>query len=115
MDIEQLQQICLQQPGATEAVKWGSNLVFAVGTKMFCIADLDGEFAFSLKVPSDQFEDWCARPGAIPAPYLAKAGWIKLVQPANFSLKEISNLVAQSYRLVLAKVPKKQRAELGLL
>lgn len=105
----------MRQPGATESVKWESNLVFTVGTKMFCIADLDGEFAFSLKVPSDQFEDWCARPGAIPAPYLAKASWIKLVQPAAFSLKEITGLVAQSYQLVWAKLPKKVKADLERL
>src|SRR5215467_6716265 len=41
MDMEALRCYCLSLPCATEDVKWGDNLLFRVGEKMFAIASLD--------------------------------------------------------------------------
>ena len=35
MNIEQLRKFCLSFPGATEDIKWGNDLCFCVGKKMF--------------------------------------------------------------------------------
>lgn len=113
MDIETLQAICLKMPKATEEVKWEHNLVFAVGGKMFCITHFDGPAVFSVKVPAESFDEWTATPGIIPAPYLARAKWIQVQQPEKFSLSEIEDLVRESYRLVVAGMPKKLKSELG--
>jgi predicted DNA-binding protein (MmcQ/YjbR family) len=37
MNIEQLRKFCLSFPGATEDIKWGADLCFCVGEKMFCV------------------------------------------------------------------------------
>ena len=41
MNIEHLREYCLSFPGATEDVKWGSDLCFSVGAKMFCVTGAD--------------------------------------------------------------------------
>ena len=114
MDIELLRNICLQHPAVTDEEKWGADLVFSVGGKMFCVADPEGATAFSVKVPPDAFEEYCARPGIIPAPYLARAGWVKFLDPHMLTKGELQGLIGESYRLVAAKLTKKQKAELGL-
>jgi predicted DNA-binding protein (MmcQ/YjbR family) len=114
MDIEDLRRICLQLPKTEEEIKWGNDLVFMVGKKMFCISNMEHPLQFSLKVAAENFEEWCARPGVQPAPYLARANWILLQQPQNFSLVEIKQLIEESHRLVVAKLTKKQKLELGL-
>ena len=40
MNIEQLRKYCLSFPHATEDVKWGNDLCFCVGGKMFCVTGL---------------------------------------------------------------------------
>ena len=43
MNIEQLRKYCLAFPGATEDVKWGSDLCFSVGAKMFAVTGVDSQ------------------------------------------------------------------------
>ena len=38
MTLETLRTLCLSFPGATEQIQWGSDLVFKVGGKMFCVS-----------------------------------------------------------------------------
>ena len=37
MNIEQLRKYCLSFPGATEDIKWGADLCFCVGAKMYWV------------------------------------------------------------------------------
>lgn len=114
MDIEILRALCLKMPKATETIKWEHNLVFAVGGKMFCITHFEGPSVFSVKVPAESYDEWTATPGIIPAPYLARAKWIQVQQPEKFSLTELEALVRESYKLVVASMPKKMKNELGI-
>jgi len=41
MDLEEIRALCLSFPGATEDVKWGNDLTFSVGKKMFAVTGLD--------------------------------------------------------------------------
>lgn len=41
MIIEDIQTICKSLPGVTEDIKWGHDLVFSIGGKMFCVVGLD--------------------------------------------------------------------------
>jgi len=41
MTIESLRKYCLSFPGATEDIKWGADLCFCVGAKMFCVTGVD--------------------------------------------------------------------------
>ena len=69
---------CRTLPGVTEDVKWGDNLVFSVGSKMFCIFSMEGRTLarFSVRVDDHRFLEYTDRPQFIPAPYLAWAHWV---------------------------------------
>lgn len=114
MDIETLRSFCLQLPACTEDVKWENNLVFSVGGKMFCSADLEPPFACSFKVKEEEFEEMGNRPGCMPAPYLARAKWITATHDAHWHKNEWEYYLRQSYELVKARLPKKIKSELGL-
>ena len=113
MDIEWLRLHCLSLPHATERVQWGDNLVFKVADKIFAILALEpgGQF-LSFKSTPDEAAELVERPGVIPAPYLAKAHWVALETEDALSAAEIKRLVARSYELVVAKLPKAKQAAL---
>jgi predicted DNA-binding protein (MmcQ/YjbR family) len=114
MDIEVIQKFCLSLPSATEDIKWDHNLVFSVGGKMFCIASLEPPFQYSFKVEDNQFEELILKDGFMPAPYMAKAKWVLVTNPAKLNNKEWTKAIRKSYELVRAKLSKKVRIELGI-
>jgi predicted DNA-binding protein (MmcQ/YjbR family) len=116
MNIEDLRSICLSYPAVTESVKWGNDLVFSVGGKMFCVAALDAVPASaSFKVKDEEFEEMCSREGFKPAPYVAKYKWVWMDDISRMNKKEWKHYSQQSYDLVKAKLPAKIKREAGLL
>jgi predicted DNA-binding protein (MmcQ/YjbR family) len=107
-------RICRALPGATEDVKWGADLVFSVGGKMFAASGMGAaEFEpFSFKCSPEAFAELTEREGVIPAPYLARAQWVQVQEPLALSVEEAERYIGESYRLVLAKLPKRVQAEL---
>lgn len=105
---------CRTLPGATEDVKWGEDLVFSVGGKMFCIFSIEGGrlARLSVKVDDHRFLEYTDRPQFIPAPYLARAHWVSVVERKGLGLAELKALIARSHALVLAKLPRKARESL---
>jgi predicted DNA-binding protein (MmcQ/YjbR family) len=114
MDIEILRSICLFFPAVTEDVKWENNLCFCIGGKIFCIANLEPPFTFSFKVTDEEFEQLSGSQGFQPAPYLARAKWVLVSDTSKLSKKDLKNYLQQSYEMIKAKIPKKQRKDLGL-
>ncbi len=108
--MKSLHALCRSLPGVTEDVKWGADLVFSVGGKMFAVFPM-GEYedqGFSFKVEEPAFDALTRRKGIIPAPYLARASWIKVL-PKALPKKEIEALLRESWRLVALRLPRKQR------
>lgn len=114
MDIEMLRKICSSLPAATEDVKWGNDLVFSVGDKMFCAASLVPPFNCSFKVNDEEFDELSNRSGFMPAPYMARAKWVLVTDAAKLSKKEWETFIKQSYELVRAKLTKKLRRDLNI-
>ncbi len=88
MDIEQVRAHSLSFPHVTEVVLWGNDLVFKIGGKMFAVIGLDSA------------SDHC----------------LSLVALERFNVlsdKELKELLRGAYDLVLAKLPKKAKAQLG--
>ena len=113
MDIEAAKQLCRSFPGCVEEVKWGDNLVFSVGTKMFAVTQVDASAdAISFKVDDDRFLELTDRPGIIPAPYLARAKWVQVQPAAQLSDAQAAALLRRSHALVLAKLPRRQQREI---
>ena len=54
------------------------------------------------------------RDGFMPAPYMARARWVKVNTPGKLLRKEWQDLVRDSYEMIKAKLTKKARMELGL-
>jgi predicted DNA-binding protein (MmcQ/YjbR family) len=107
---------CACLPGAAADVKWGTNLTYCVGGKMFAVfLTKDGKTpasAPSFKVDDDLFLAFTGRPGVVPAPYLARHKWVMLQTASRMSDGELAQCLARSYELVRAKLPKKLQKEL---
>jgi predicted DNA-binding protein (MmcQ/YjbR family) len=114
MNIEMLREICSSLTAVTEDVKWGNDLAFSVGDKMFCVASLEPPFSCSFKVPDDEFDELSNQNGFTPAPYMARAKWVLVTDPSNLSKKECERYVKQSYELVKIKLTKQLRERLGI-
>jgi len=116
MSTEDIQEICRGFNHVTEDVKWGNDLVFSIGGKMFCVVGLDqNPVTASFKVLDEEFEEMCSRPGFKPAPYVAKYKWVWIDDIRKMKTSEWKKYLQQSYSLVAAKLSAKLRRELGLI
>lgn len=113
MDFEAAKEVCRSFPGCTEDIKWGADLVFSVGDKMFAVTGNESPASgMSFKVDDDRFLELTDRPGIIPAPYLARAKWVYVQGDAGLSDKEAAALLRRSYELVFARLTKKLQREI---
>ncbi len=109
MNIEAIRKFCLSLPGVTEDLKWGNDICFLIGGKMFLVTCADPGCGASFKSDADEFEDLIERPGFIPAPYLARAKWVKAESLSDLRSDEGKRLIRRSYELVLAGLPARIR------
>lgn len=116
MNIPAVQKVCAALPHATGDVKWGVDRVYSIDGRMFCLAWVDsaGRSAVSFKVDDDLFLPYTGREGFIPAPYLARAKWVQVVELKKVGDTELKALIRRSYALVARKLTRKRRTELGL-
>ena len=102
--------MCRSLPGVTEDVKWGSDLCFLVGGKMFVVVNLEPPHQVAFKCTPEQFAELVERPGVIPAPYMARNMWVQEQQLGEtLERAELDALVRASYGLVVDKLPKARR------
>jgi predicted DNA-binding protein (MmcQ/YjbR family) len=110
MTIETVRQICRALPAVTEDVKWGHDLCFCVGAKMFAAMDLDPPHAIAFKCTPESFGELVERPGIRPAPYMARNMWVQEEQLGEaLDRSELEQLLRTSYELVVARMPKSRR------
>src|SRR5215470_13315560 len=110
MDIEALRRYCLSFAHATHNVQWGSDLCFKVDGKLFLVTGLEpGPVQLSFKCTPNMFTELCERPGIRPAPYLARAHWVGVEKLGTLRDSELRQLIAESYRLVWDRLPKRRR------
>lgn len=119
MTLERFRIVCLSQPGATEQIQWGADLVFKVGGKMFAAACTDFTAypdapVCSFKCDDGAFAELVECEGVVPAPYLARAKWVALEHWDALADRDIAAAVERSYLLVRARLPKKVQATLGV-
>jgi predicted DNA-binding protein (MmcQ/YjbR family) len=108
MNIEQLRKFCLSLPGATEDIKWGSDLCFSVGGKMFCVTGADSiAGGLSIKCTPEKFEELIEREGINPAAYVGRYKWIHISELDAVTPRELKDLIETSYELVFDKLPPK--------
>ena len=114
MTVESVRRICRALAGTTEDIKWGSDLVFSVGGKMFAVVCLDPPHTLAFKCTPEEFGELVEREGVIPAPYLARAMWVQERRVGDaLERREIERLLRTSYELVCSKLPKGRRPVLS--
>ena len=114
MDFEAAKAVCRSFPGCTEDVKWGADLVFSVGGRMFAVTgNAAPAQAMSFKAEDERFLELTDRPGIVPAPYLARAKWVQVDASADLPDEEAAQLLRRAYELVFAKLTKKLQRELA--
>jgi predicted DNA-binding protein (MmcQ/YjbR family) len=67
----------------------------------------------SFKCTPEKFAELIEKNGIVPAPYVARYHWVALERFNALSEKELKTLLRTAYDLVLAKLPKKLKAQLA--
>jgi predicted DNA-binding protein (MmcQ/YjbR family) len=108
--LETIREICRTFPGVSEDVKWGNDLCFTVGGKMFAAMDLNPPHGIGFKCTPEDFGELTERPGVRPAPYLARAMWVQEeVLGSTLDRRDFERLLRSAYDLVVAKLPRSKR------
>jgi predicted DNA-binding protein (MmcQ/YjbR family) len=102
---------------AVELVRqWGEASVGKVGGKIFAVLSGAGSEAagLSFKCSDMAFHLLPQIEGIGPAPYLARAKWVRATPRAALSADEIAAYLVEAHRLVASRLPRRLQAELGL-
>ena len=111
MSLEAVREFCRSLPDVGEDVKWGNDLVFTIGGKMFCVICLEPPHQVAFKCTPESFAALVEQPGLIPAPYMARAMWVQEPElGAALGRRDREALVKTAYELVRAKLPKRWAA-----
>lgn len=116
MRLETLLKYCATFPHATQEVKWGNNLTCCVHTKMFAVFVLDEKnrpIRLGFKADPDRFLELTDREGFVPAPYLARAKWVAVVEDKALSDAEAKALLRTAHELIVRKLPKYLQKEIA--
>ena len=114
---DDLNAYCASLPHATHVVQWGNSDVYKVGGKLFAVIGMgDTGHAVTFKATDMGFEILSDTPGLRPAPYMASRGlkWIQHYGEPGLSDDSLRAHIKASYDMVVAKLTRKKRAELGL-
>ena len=117
MTPEAFQARCLALPGATVVVQWGGSQVYKVGGRVFAIMGGDmgqAPTAYAFKASDMAYELLIEQGLAAPAPYLARAKWVRLTGPDALPDEELAAYLAQAHGLVARRLTRAARRGLGL-
>lgn len=113
MDRRGVGKVCLALPGATLDHPWGDDHdAYKLGGRMFALVGAMGGVSF--KVTDIAFEALTGSGRARPAPYLARARWIHLDDPADWPDDELASYLRTAHEIIAGKLPNKDRKKIGL-
>ncbi len=125
MTLDEYNAFCGSLTAATYVVQWGGSHVWKIGGRIFAISELGSGagqaaraegagIALAFKCADMSYRMLTELPGIIPAPYLARAKWVRVEADAEFSDEDRKTYIAEAHRIISAKLTKKLRGELGL-
>lgn len=117
MTRDEFNAFCASLPQSTHVIQWGNSDVWKVGGKLYALSGWhENDAAFTFKVSDMAFQILPDMDGLRPAPYLASRGlkWVQHYAEPGLSDAELRNHITYSYDMVVAKLTKRKRAELGL-
>ena len=121
MTLDEYNTFCASLPSTTHVVQWGASHVWKVGGKVFAIASEwvggPGNPYCTFKTSEMSFDVLREQAGCRPAPYLASRGmkWIQRTGDETVDDEALYEYLRESHRLVALGLPRKVRAELGLV
>jgi predicted DNA-binding protein (MmcQ/YjbR family) len=116
VDKDELKMRCLGLPGASEEFPFGDEVsVFKVGGKMFALSVLDAEpLQVSVKCdPELAVQLRSAYPAIAPGYHLNKRHWNTITLDGSLPDEMVTDLLGDSYDLVVASLPKARRPLCG--
>ena len=116
MDLPDAIEHFLSKPGAEETTPFGPDvLVYKVAGKMFALAVPD-DFPSRINLKCDPERALLLRdqyPAIQPGYHMNKRHWNTVVLDGSLPSSLVKELIDHSYELVVAALPKAQRAKLG--
>ena len=102
MNIEILREYCVGKENVAEGFPFGDDtLVFKVNSKIFALANLDGEMRINLKCdPEYAIELRERHPCVIPGYHMNKKLWNTIIIDGSVPDKTIKEWIDHSYNLV---------------
>lgn len=110
MNIEQLQEYCLQKPGVEETLPFGPDtLVYKVNGKMFLLTGLERHpLQFNVKCDPDRAielrEEYPEH--VLPGYHMNKKHWNTIIADGTIPQEQIREFIDHSYELVRGKKKK---------
>lgn len=117
MTREEFDAFCGGLKATTNVIQWGNASVWKVGGKIFAICSVWGagdHRKISFKCSDLSFRLLREQENIAPAPYLGRFKWIQLETADAMSDDDVRLYIDQAYRIVVKKLTKARRAELGL-
>lgn len=119
MNLEDFRDLCLAIPHVRENAPWSKPvyedlLTYTIGDKWFCLLDLK-EKRCNLKCRPELILDLQDRyTGIVPAWHMNKRHWITVYLDSDVPVAKIVELVHDACSMVVNKLTKTRRRELGL-
>lgn len=118
MTLDDYNGFCASLPRTTHVVQWGGAHVWKVGGKVFAIGGWNdgGHLFVTFKCSDIAYDVLKEQPGLRPAPYLASRGmkWIQRQTSQSMDDEALKDYLGESHRLVVLKLTRQLRKELGL-
>jgi len=114
---EEFDAFCSTLKATTHVQQWGNASVWKIGGKIFAICSKWGagdHSRISFKCSELTYAILIEQPGIIPAPYLARAGWVQIEAADAMSDQDIKLYIETAYSIIAGKLTKKLRKELRL-
>jgi len=114
MNIEDFRDYCLLKAGVTEELPFGpQTLVFKVGGKVFALTNIDTFGSINLKCDPERATELREQHDyVLPGFHMNKKHWNTVLIGTGATIAQLHQWIDHSYDLVLASLPKVQRAAL---
>ena len=114
MNIEEYREYCISKPGVTESFPFDEVvLVFKVMNKMFALADVDEFHSINLKCDPERAITLREEYEAVtPGYHMNKKHWNTVLNNSDVPDKMMKELIDDSYNLIVASLPKKDKEAL---
>jgi len=116
MDLETIRKYCLEKKSVKESFPFGeTTLVFKVRGKIFLLIGLDNfPLQFNVKCDPEKAEELREEySSVIPAFHMNKKHWNTVILNGQIPLRQIREMIDESYQLVVRSLPVTERKKLG--